>query len=246
MNKGNPDLLLYFGGHLEMEADKVRTVGAKDAIKRLRTLKLLPPGVQLDKLIELRNGTAHTTVGDQAKALLPTLAETVALLLKEVGLSVEGFWGRWTSMVSMAVDKQRNEIERNVQIRIRQARHRFEDRFKGLPDNVKERALPKPENVDRGITISNTDGMMTLVATTRCPACGADAQVWLLPANEEPVSPALLPASLVCRLCGLQLRGPKEVKAAGVNDGTFVLPPTVKLYWGAERVDVDLDDTHSD
>lgn len=42
MRSGSPDMLLYLGGHLEMSADKVRTVGAKDAIKRLRTLGLLP------------------------------------------------------------------------------------------------------------------------------------------------------------------------------------------------------------
>ncbi|MDT0478061.1 hypothetical protein RM863_38700 [Streptomyces sp. DSM 41014] len=141
MNRGNPDLLLYFGGHLEMDADKVRTVGAADAIKRLRKLGLLPQSPQIDRLIELRNGTAHTSGGDEAKSLLPPLAEGVAALLNEISVPITEFWGHWSSAVHVAVDKMRSEVERDVEVRIKQARHLFDDRFAGLPEGAKEKVL---------------------------------------------------------------------------------------------------------
>lgn len=42
MRNGPSDLLLYFGGHLEIETEKVRTVGAGEALRRLRRMGLLP------------------------------------------------------------------------------------------------------------------------------------------------------------------------------------------------------------
>ncbi|WP_329343743.1 hypothetical protein OG252_45495 [Streptomyces sp. NBC_01352] len=42
MRNGNPDMLLYLCGHLEMSADKVRTVGAKDSL-RMRRSEMCPP-----------------------------------------------------------------------------------------------------------------------------------------------------------------------------------------------------------
>ncbi|MGW0496946.1 hypothetical protein ACWD0Z_16345 [Streptomyces sp. NPDC003007] len=114
MRNGNADLLLHFGGDLELDTAKVRTVGAKEALQRLRRMGVLPSDSQLDLLIELRNGTAHTTVRDEAKMLLPTLAETTAILLTAVGTSFRVFWGRWSRAVIVAVDKQLDDIRRDV------------------------------------------------------------------------------------------------------------------------------------
>ncbi|WP_430376683.1 hypothetical protein [Streptomyces sp. B1-3] len=221
MRNGNPDMLLYLGGHLEMSADKVRTVGAKDAIKRIRTLGLLPPDPKLDLLIELRNGTAHTTVGDQAKTLLPALAENVASLLKDIDLPEEGFWGRWTSAMKVAVDKQRSEIERDVEIRIRQARHRFDDRFAGLPEGAKEKILlearPTTADIAAGpISITSWKNLLAMIATMPCPACGGQAQVNLAPSNET-AEANLMPGRLCCHLCALELSGLDEIRASGTN-----------------------------
>jgi uncharacterized protein with PIN domain len=241
MRNGNADLLLYFGGHLELDTSKVRTVGAGEALRRLRRMSILPPDPQLDLLIELRNGTAHTTIDDQAKALLPTFSETVLILLTALGTTSRVFWDRWARTVIVAVDKRLDEIRRDVEIRIDQARHLFEDRFRGLPDEIKERALETPENVVRAITISNSDSVLALISTARCPACGTNAQVQLRPESEEPVE-TLRAHKLACRLCKLELDGWEEIKAAGVDKETFVLPPSVVLYWTAEELtDVELE-----
>jgi hypothetical protein len=237
MRNGNPDMLLYLGGHLEMSADKVRTVGAKDTIKRLRTLGLLPPDPQLDLLIELRNGTAHSTVGDQARILLPALAENIAALLKDIDLPEEGFWGRWTSAMNVAVDKQRSETERDVEIRIKQARHRFDDRFAGLPEGAKEKVLQVPRPTIGGLVagpISITVGkdLLAMIATMPCPACGGQAQVNLAPINPSPTGADLMPNSLHCHLCALELSSPEEIRASGTNIQVTGLPASLAISWG--------------
>lgn len=237
MRNGNPDMLLYLGGHLEMSPDKVRTVGAKDTLKRLRTLGLLPPDSQLDLLIELRNGTAHTTVGDQAKTLLPALAENIAALLKDIDLPEEAFWGRWTSAMNVAVDKQRSEIERDVQIRIRQARHRFDDRFAGLPEGAKEKVLQEPRPTITSMAagpISITFGkdVLAMIATIPCPACRGQARVELHPIDLALPEPDLVVFSLQCHLCALELTTPEEIRASGTNLVVRGMPSAPLISWG--------------
>ncbi|MFJ7496050.1 hypothetical protein ACIQZB_33740 [Streptomyces sp. NPDC097727] len=217
MRNGNPDMLLYLGGHLEISADKIRTVGAKDAIKRLRTMGLLPPDTQLDLLIELRNGTAHTTVGDQAKALLPALADNVAALLNGIGLGNDDFWGRWSSAMYIAVDRQRDEVERDVELRIRQAWHRFSDRFAGLPEGAMEKVLEEPTEGIRTITLSNHDDLLIGLSSAPCPACGRPAHVRFAPAVSDGIGTVLEVTALHCTLCALDLNSHAEIKAAQVQ-----------------------------
>lgn len=243
MRNGNPDMLLYLGGHLEMSADKVRTVGAKDTIKRLRTLGLLPADSQLDLLIELRNGTAHTTVGDQAKALLPALAENIAALLSDIGLREEAFWGRWTSAMNMAVNKQRSAIERDVGIRIRQARHAFDDRFEGLPEGAKEKILQESDatfehlGISGGpISFASGKGLMSMIAVMPCPACGGQAEITLAPVAPSQAASNLIPDTLRCHLCALELNNPEEFRASGTNIQVSGLPASFAQSWFRRRL----------
>lgn len=236
MRNGPSDMLLYFGGDLAIESDKVRTVGANEAIKRLRRIGVLPSDPRLDLLIELRNGTAHTTVGDQARPLLATLAETIGALLRDIRTPTEHFWGRWISTVNFAIDKQRDDIERDVQVRIRQARHLLDDRLKGLPDDIKGQAFQKSEQGVRAITLMNSENILALISTARCPACGNDATVQLRPTGNESdlVRAPLRAHMLACPLCALELTGWKEIRAAGMDKESFLLPSSVALYWGSE------------
>ncbi|MFI8851687.1 hypothetical protein ACIGW3_16050 [Streptomyces sp. NPDC053499] len=76
--RGSAEMLFHLGGH--RAASKVRTIGAGEAISRLRVLGVLSVDRQLDLLIDLRNGVAHSTGGEEAKSLLATLARTVGAL----------------------------------------------------------------------------------------------------------------------------------------------------------------------
>ncbi|MFJ5018597.1 hypothetical protein [Streptomyces griseoluteus] len=235
MRNGSPDMLLYLGGHLELSEDKVRTVGAKDAIKRLRTLGILPPDPQLDLLIELRNGTAHTSTGDRARSLLPALVESSWTLLKKIDIEIGVFWERWSSAAIIAVDQQRSEIERDVEIRIRQAWHRFDDRFAGLPDNARERALAQPSSGPYPFDISAfrapVGSHYYILATVGCPACGGTAMLQVQPSRDIKLGPQLLMEALHCPLCLLSLESPAELSAGQVQNpwSTGISPQTMTV-----------------
>ncbi|WP_424570776.1 hypothetical protein [Streptomyces sp. CH-036] len=222
MRNGNSDMLLYFGGHVEITLDKVRTVGASEAIKRLRRVGILPDDLRLDRLIELRNGTAHTTVGDQAKSLLPTLLTTVAILLEDLGRESVMFWGSWNSAVLGSIDTQRSDIERDVGLRIRQARHRFEDRFAGFPEAARARALEEPSAKPYPFDISHfrapNEDHYYILATAECPACTGTAMLQMRPSRDLQNGNQMILESLHCPLCSLFLESAAEVEAANVKD----------------------------
>ncbi|MER6112440.1 hypothetical protein [Streptomyces hirsutus] len=253
MRNGNADLLLYFGGDLELDTSKVRTVGAGEALRRLRRMGVLPPDPDLDLLIELRNGTAHTSVGDQARTLLPTLSETVMILLTAVGTNSREFWGRWARTVIVSVDKQLDEIRRDVEIRIDQARHLFEDRFKDLPEGSKERAMQAPASfldalTISSITMSGRQGLESVLVKLPCPACGGRTTVTFVPIGapfESLAAATVSVSSLACPLCGLELNGSEEVKASGVDVTKAVLPSSVTASWTPTTPALlDTDDLH--
>ncbi|MGW0854187.1 hypothetical protein [Streptomyces sp. NPDC002690] len=234
MRNGPSDLLLYFGGHLEIETEKVRTVGAGEALKRLRRVGVLPTDPQLDLLIELRNGTAHTTVGDQAKALLPTLAETVGTLLTDIEIDFAQFWGRWSSAVHVAIDRHRNEVQRDVEIRIKQARHLFDDRFKGLPTAAKKLALQlDPPDVDFDFPYRSgprpDTAYMRISIRTPCPACGGNARLGMMAQSMDLADGFCTPDLLACHFCNLELNSAEEIVASGADVEKAELPTSVSF-----------------
>ncbi|MEV5603437.1 hypothetical protein AB0L33_18555 [Streptomyces sp. NPDC052299] len=217
------DMLLYLGGHLELESKKVRTVGALDAVKRVRRLGVLGADQDLDQLIELRNGTAHSTVGDEAKALLPSLAQNIETMLQHLGKPVDAFWGRWASAVNAAVDRQRSDVERDVQLRVRQARHLFEDRFKGWPGATQSKAKILGSGPSFSFYLDTTapdadPEIVTVFGTAGCPGCRGTATVMVAPdPTANATDAALALSSLRCSWCQLELNGPEEISASGLD-----------------------------
>jgi hypothetical protein len=250
--RGSTEMLFHLGGH--RAAGKVRTIGAAEALARLRTLDVLGADKQLDLLIDVRNGVAHTTSAEQAKSLMPVLAQTVETLLEDVDSPLESFWGRWTTTARLAVDNKRSRVYRDVQVRIRQARHAFEDRFKGLPEGAKERAMSTPVPEDghqRGIykvTATGEDYLLT-VAPALCPACEGRAWLRLRTLTQSSTDITLSTVALSCPLCGLELNGKDEIDASGAHvegePGTPV-PSTLSISYGPSfPYSVELGETHS-
>ncbi|MGW3551976.1 hypothetical protein ACWDLL_14090 [Streptomyces griseoincarnatus] len=208
--RGSTEMLFHLGGH--RTASKIRTIGAAEAITRLRTLEALPVDRQLDLLIDLRNGVAHASTGDQARSLLPTLAKTVEALHTPLGRNLDWFWERWSDTVRIAVDHQRNEIEREVQVRIIQAAHRFKDRFDGLPPNVID-TNPDQRRKWFYAGIHKETGAPGPPATwVTCPAC--DTCYGIIFFQSQCTDGENDPDIFICRLCGLHLRGRNEFDIA--------------------------------
>ncbi|MER5368558.1 hypothetical protein [Streptomyces sp. NPDC002722] len=246
--RGSAEMLFHLGGH--RMASKVRTTGAGEAIARLRTLGVLSQNPELDRLIDLRNGVAHTTGGDEAKSLLPTLILTVQSLIEDVDGSPRRFWGRWNSAVHTVVDEERSQVYRDIQLRVRQAKHRFEDKFAGMPDEAKDRVLATPPP-DSGkfwvgdMTVVSGRDVLFISAQVPCPACTGPAMMTLVPGESTSTGTAFVHDGFICHLCDLKLHGREEMTACGELASvpqTVSVPPLSVAH--SMRSDVRLGETH--
>ncbi|RKE20112.1 hypothetical protein [Streptomyces sp. TLI_171] len=220
--RGGAEMLFHLGGH--RLARKVRTIGATETLARLRMLDVSLPGAQLDLLIDMRNGVAHSVASSQAKSLLPTFAETVTALANEAAEDIERFWGRWADTARTAVDGKSSQVERDVMIRIRQARHRFDDRFAGLPEGAKEQVLSArriPEQFT--ITTLPDSPMAVLRYTPVCPACGGQASTVYTLSTSTSTTTTMNATAFACQLCGLELDDLEEIRAADPGTETWPL-----------------------
>lgn len=233
MRTGNTDMLLYFGGSLALDRDRVRTVGAKDAIARLRRMSVLPSDPQLDLLIDLRNGTAHTSGRDEAMGLVPVLARTVESLARDLALDLTHFWGRWMQIMRPTMNERENKIVRDVQIRIVHARNSFEDRFAGLrhSERVKARALTEADERTWRILYPE-DGEDTLMITGgKCPACEGYVELIYREIEGANTFEEHFPIGFRCTMCDLRLYGDEEMAVLKhLNGGQ--LPPAVRISQG--------------
>jgi hypothetical protein len=213
---GNADMVMYLGGHLHLDEEKVRTVGAAEAVKRLRKMGVLQADTDLDKLIEMRNGAVHATPDStMAKGMIAPLARTIKTLLDEVSRPLDEFWGRWTMAVENAVDERRDAVIKDVQLRISQAQHRLEDRLEGLP-LPKEIRLPEVSGFTFFIGSANPDAdgdVVSVTGSTGCPACGREAHVTVEPSSDK----AARAVALVCPWCHLRLNSSEEIEAAELD-----------------------------
>ena len=106
-------MVLHVGGHVQLDEGRVRTVGASEAIKRLQKINVLQTDPQLDLLIDMRNGAAHTSPDSaHAKGMISPLTRTIETLLNDLGKQFDEFWGRWTNAVVNAVNEQEDQVSR--------------------------------------------------------------------------------------------------------------------------------------
>ncbi|MEU2226430.1 hypothetical protein [Streptomyces sp. NPDC018347] len=200
----------------EQKKFTIHTISMSEALVRLAQLGIGKVTPSLRLLIDLRNGTVHASGGEEAKSHIPTLAKAISAILKHLEISEHAFWGRLTSAVNIAVDEQRSEIERDVQLRIRQARHRLDDRLEGLP-LPKEVRWPKESGFSFFFATVGPDAdgdEVSVDGGTGCPACGRQAHVTVEPSSTKGGAVAV---ALVCPWCQLHLSGPEEIDASGAD-----------------------------
>ncbi|MFD0068724.1 hypothetical protein ACFVJ9_48290, partial [Streptomyces sp. NPDC127574] len=174
---------------------------------------------QLDLLIEMRNGVAHTSPDSiLAKGMISPLARTIETLLNDLGKPLDEFWERWTNAVKNAVNEQEDQVFRDVQLRITQARHAFEDRFLGLPAEVKEGALkaPQPRKEEwfaKPMEIRDGDMLVLKTSGGDCPACGGQGLLTFEPVRHTATETTFTANGFGCYLCNFEVSGPDEMAA---------------------------------
>ncbi|WP_457492446.1 hypothetical protein [Streptomyces sp. P5_D11] len=245
IRSNSADMVMYLGGHLPLDEKKVRTVGATEAINRLRKIGILQKGDQLDLLIDMRNGAAHASPDSTlAKGMISPLARTIETLLNDLGTPPGAFWERWTDPLKDAVNDQEDQVFRDVQLRITQARHAFEDRFVGLPAEVKEGALKAPQprkELALGPPINVlANGEIALKAFGgECPACGGKGLITFTPTNRSEPSNSFTASGFDCYLCTFEVTGLEELaalrktntplKVTGVTEMFLAYDPSVPV-----------------
>jgi hypothetical protein len=219
IRNNSADMVMHLGGHVQLDEERVRTVGATEAIKRLQKIGVLPKDSQLDLLIEMRNGAAHTSPDSAlAKGMISPLARTIETLLNDLGKPLDEFWERWTDAVKNAVNEQEDQVFRDVQLRITQARHAFEDRFVGLPAEVKEGALkaPQPREEEwfaKPMEVRDGDLLVLKASGGDCPACGGQGLLTFEPVRYTATETMFTPNRFGCYLCTFEVSGPDEMAA---------------------------------
>lgn len=217
-DEGKVDALFHLTGVKPSES-RVHTVGAGEAIARLRKLDVLPSDDGLDDLIELRNGVAHSTQGDEGRELLPALVRTIEALLTDLGKDVSAFWERWTETIRLALDEARTELERDVRMRIQKARNVFQDRFEGLPDDAVRKFQDTQRNSFAMALMGEADHLIVEDVAT-CPACDGRAKVIMQGWDAASNSKNFVVNGFRCPMCHLTLTGAEEFTAAGLDLGT--------------------------
>ncbi|MDX3434243.1 hypothetical protein PV664_35935 [Streptomyces sp. ME01-18a] len=214
IRNNSADMLMHLGGHVRLDEEKVRTVGATEAIKRLRKIGVLATDGKLDTLIEMRNGAAHAAPDSSlAQGMIFPFARTIETLLRDLGRPLDDFWGRWTNAVKDAVDEQRDAVSHNVQLRISQAKHRLEDRLEGLPLPEEIRLGPETSGFSFFFGSPDPDAHGNIVSVTGgagCPACGRKAHVTVEPTPGK----GSVAVALTCSWCQLVLNGQEEIEAS--------------------------------
>ncbi|MEU1457182.1 hypothetical protein [Streptomyces avermitilis] len=220
---GKDDMLLHFAGALSTPPVRLRTIGASTAIGRLRKMDVLPQKQKssseaddLDGLIELRNGVAHLGT-DDVEDYLGTFVATVDKLLQHLGQDRGSFWESWSDTVQVIQDDRADRLQRDVRLRMNQARQRFRTRFADLPEGAVDGVEQAVS--ERGLTVVEVGPDKALFQTlSQCPACGREAAALFLAVDED--SPLfdleLKTEGLLCGLCGFRLSSTEEVEAAGL------------------------------
>jgi hypothetical protein len=224
---GKDDMLLHFAGAVSKPPARLRTIGASTAIGRLRKMDVLPqkPSSEadgLDGLIELRNGVAHLGTGD-VEDYLGTFIATVDRLLSHLGQEAGAFWESWSDTAQVVLDDRADRLQKDVRLRMNQARHRFRTRFADLPEG----AVDGVEQAvgERGLIVVEVGPQKALFQTlSQCPACEREAAALFLAVDKDsPLFDMELTAEgLLCGLCGFRLASTDEVEAVG-------LPITVQV-----------------
>jgi hypothetical protein len=220
---GKDDMLLHFAGALSTPPVRLRTIGASTAIGRLRKMDVLPQRQKssseaddLDGLIELRNGVAHLGT-DDVEDYLGTFVATVDKLLQHLGQDRGSFWESWSDTVQVIEDDRADRLQRDVHLRMNQARQRFRTRFADLPEGAVDGVEQAVS--ERGLTVVEVGPEQALFQTlSQCPACGREAAALFLAVDgDSPLFDLELKAEgLLCGLCGFRLSSTEEIEAAGL------------------------------
>lgn len=227
--KGKEDSLLHLAG--VKQAAKVRTVGASQAVARLRTIGVLPDrDSDLDELIELRNGIAHLDASvDDSFDGLSVFVKTTNHLLAHLGVEKSSYWGTWLAIAEITESAALQRAEREVARGIERARHRINQRLSGVPADaisiIYKDASSTKEGVG-GFGLHMQCGLYSFRSPKECPACHCEGRLIVnLPLIGTGPAEGFPGRWFYCPLCAFSAHGDDELAAFGIGKGELFLSP---------------------
>ncbi|NED15804.1 hypothetical protein [Streptomyces sp. SID9124] len=245
--KGKEDSLLHIAG--VKQALKVRTVGASQAISRLRTIGILPDrDADLDELIELRNGIAHLDASaDESFDGLSVFVKTTNCLLSHLGVDRSRYWGSWFAITEITESEALQRAEREVAREIERARHRLRQRLDGVPEDAVSIIYKDASAAREGMGTFGLNmqcGLYSFQSPKECPACHCRGRLVInLPLIGTGPAEGFPDRWFYCPLCAFSARGDDELEACGISkeemflasDGT---PTTLDASMFAELMEI--------
>ncbi|MEU0615783.1 hypothetical protein ACWDLL_14085 [Streptomyces griseoincarnatus] len=214
--KGKDDTLYHLTG--VRQASKLRTVGASQAIARLRDMAVLAQkDPDLDELIELRNGVAHLMASvDDGFDGLTVFCRVTNQLLDHLTQDQGLYWGSWSTLVGITLSDAHERVERDVARRIEHARRLLKKRFEDLPQEALDSYVATRPHLTYGIQISKNNPLTVFVPWS-CPACDHPGVItagapFLVRRGQPGKSIA---DSFLCFVCQFTLKA-HEIEAAGI------------------------------
>lgn len=213
------------GKHSKRPPWSIRTVGAKEVLKRCTQLqpKLNAFQPQLALLAELRNSAIHLgQVGpSETKSILRAFLAGVSVLAEACSAETSKFFGEFAELVTKQLDESIAETEQLVAEKIARAKAVLKERFGGFSEQERNAVF---KAIVGSYSLSKYDDVLV-----ECPACEQDGVAsgnheieWTLEGDEEGEyqfpSVYLFVHEFHCNVCGLELEAPFELEAAGMEN----------------------------
>lgn len=214
-------------GHAAMPTSKVRTVGLDETIKRcgriLPTIENLTRG-DLIHVIDARNGVAHMGGFEEAVATRTATAFFRASqeILSGLDRPIGDLWEKRMGTVLGVLEQASKATGARVKDKIKAAKIQYNDRFRDVPDQVRDAMIA---SVEESYVLHDVDETLF-----PCPVCGNPGHTagavepgWVPGEPDEPeLEVTFYPYEFRCRICGLAVDGEDEIQAAGLPDN-FIL-----------------------
>lgn len=165
LRDGNWATLVRLLGFPEAAPTRLRTVGLREALSRVKTFVTSPASMdQLETLIALRDGTVHAALSDEIElSLLVAFVQHADALLADLGRDRAEFWAGQLAVVDALLADAGDKVAHQVEVKLAQARASFDTKYAAQPPAVLEviRRLAEPKHA--------TDEQVP----SPCPACGS-------------------------------------------------------------------------
>ena len=225
-------LLVCAGGkHTQRPPWNIKTITATEALKRCNQLhpRLRDFEKRLTLLAEFRNSAIHLgdIIQDEKKEIFHAFLAATSLLIDELGIKREEYFGEFAKLVEAHLDESLAETNKSVAEQLARSQTVYSQRYSAL-DNAQMNVVVK--SVEARYPVDKYERVLT-----DCPACGQQGLLsgsyeveWEVDYDDDgsisggyPVV-TMTASNFACFFCDLTLEGSAELGATG-------LPKTINI-----------------